>query len=717
MNMLWSLVASIIWKLVLPLVLAAVVICSVIFYSAFRKGPKSEGYEDTGQEHNTDLSPELKKTQDNKNNEVARSDTIITGGDVVAQGTNSQAPSGMGQESASSYPKKDIKNFKELELELYKLGDGPYLNSLSNLFWKRKDQKYWCERDKAGFGSSQEVLDHYFKYRFNYIDTSRVTEWDLQKYRYSLQVHLNAIKFLGDHPGMISSITNKKRGYDQEYLERRLNLMPGFVSELKKVQGQIKTTGPYEGAELFGYLYNNGSLLTKMHPKVYGCQEVAFPSVPNAFLSILEQLTTNYRPCPRDNDPNAPGTVGYKKAFNHKEMKWVDTGLRGKSGPKRRKPNAYSMQKTSTTLASPFGFDSFGEGRYSTGFAFNANECNIDDQYTWFENGYTFSKPWYTKEASTSPDFQPASFLGLQLNNLFYAAHGLIAPQNEVLARPTLKSVVAVVAEESENKDHSIKARISALIQCHIVNIYRLKENYSKVVVIVKGLNKKYSVYQPKSIAEDLVELMKSSLDEPSHHALVGARKSSMELLRQAWVVKLPENVTSEIKSLIGQSKHNMRPSLLDYAGRFSDSYQEKDILSQWAPVNCLKVVSDKKGESADGIKSYLRDLSHRQRSGVQINTIELNAIKLRIMDKPYKGYSSDDVLTACAVLGDEVTDYMIPQLTKVNRKKLREHCDDCLKRTSSLTINNHWGPDTYMKVLRKLDPQATRSSTNQVIP
>jgi hypothetical protein len=614
---------------------------------------------------------------------------------IPSTSSDKKVVSAQGSEKKSAAPLNNFRGLLSQNLEK-QFSHDPLL--LDFLAWDNSHNQYQCAKCNIGLCNEQDIVDH-FKHVSHPSYTSFDCVADFKSNRFTLRHHLNTLEFLDDYPKMISGLDAQKRRYDQEYLQRRQNSMfPGFIKELKKIQSTISAdNGVRAGAELFNHLYTTGRLLTKTHPEVYGVQAIAFPSIPTAFLSILQQLVDlTYRPCPRDNDYKAYGTSGYKKTFDPLHMRWNSSGDRGKSGPKVIKSTTRAMQKTSTNLASPFGTNNFMEGQYKVGLAFDASKCSIDDQYTWYKNGFTVEKPWYTKNQYDWPNYNPTSFFGIQVNNVFYAAHGESAPQREILARPSLESVVAVIAEENGLKD-----RVLALIQCHLVNIYRVREGFPVIVVMLMNMGTKiYHEYEPKQIAEDLLQLLKLKLSKQSLYnwtSCILSVDEVDELLRQVWVIKLPDEVSTELNSMIAAEQDGCKRSeLLSFAERFSDSYEDVDVLSQWAPKDCLKVLSDKKGESVDGIKQYLRDLSNRYLSKVSINEVEKSALKDKIMKQPYKGYSPEDVVSATAILGEDVMDLMIPQLRPKKLEKLEE---DCVSRLSLFSINYRWSTDTYRTI------------------
>ena len=140
----------------------------------------------------------------------------------------------------------------------------------------------------------------------------------------------------------------------------------------------------------------------------------------------------------------------------------------------------------------------------------------------------------------------------------------------------------------------------------------------------------------------------------------------------------------------------------MNLANRFSDVYDEVGILAHWAPTNCLEILSDKKGESVDAIKRYLRYLSGRYEASKEVSDTELNAVKDIIMNKPFKGYSPQDVISASAILGEVVMDRMISQLTPLKVEKLKEECSSKL---SFFSLSFKWPPiAVYRAISQRLD-------------
>lgn len=254
-----------------------------------------------------------------------------------------------------SEPLNQFRGLLSQRLEIEFAGSPTKLDHLS---WSSMTKSYRCAHCGVDLYDDQSIVDH-FKYANHPEHTLATLKTGMESNNHTLKHHLNAISFLDQHPEMVSDLTDKKRGYNQAYIEKRLNsMMPGFVGAVAKSQAKIKVDGRVKtGVERVEYLNARGNLLTKMHPEEYSSQATAFPSVPNAFLSILQQLTDlSYRPCPRDNDSRAPGTSGHKKKFDPAQMQWLDTGFGGKSGPKVFKSTTCSMQKKLNNLGVAFWF-------------------------------------------------------------------------------------------------------------------------------------------------------------------------------------------------------------------------------------------------------------------------------------------------------------------------------------------------------------------------
>lgn len=537
------------------------------------------------------------------------------------------------------------------------------LKQIKHLAYDYHTKGYACTCCGVTFSNAQQAQKHFSQNLTAHNQTSKHHNFRNVK---NLKDQVNALTHLLNSGNCLTSLDQTKRKYADSYATKTTpGLFPGFLTTASTIPPKASPANPVSH---FYTLLQNGHILTKSFPEMYGdtkSQQSTFQGIPTSFLSIFNQLTDqNYKPTPRDQKGRLAHGAGNpnKWVFNHQTSSWNCTQVRPKIGKKQPKPY---MQKNSTTLASPGGNHTFGGSNYATAIAYDANKSKIDDQYTWRKNAVTAEKWWYG--LSPAQKQNPSSFLGIQLQNLFCTADNTMAPQNEILARPNIDSVVATIAITD-----TISAKLTSFLQAKYINTFINGQPNSvnrEVPTLFKNAHGQYVLYKHKDIAEHIIRLffsyrVKSNLslsqDENSlaADALRMPKRTISKLYQKLGVTFLEQPIKDALHKLTTRldrsSAFNINTTTLkEWINAMPTSYTESyprfivaDYINSKQLSNNAKVAS---GANADIVKSLLRDATQKCLSGNKITNQEYSVI-IRELRLKRKIWRSRDVINAFCI-------------------------------------------------------------------
>jgi hypothetical protein len=571
------------------------------------------------------------------------------------------------------------------------LNNGENLSKLNSLVYIESTKGYGCVYCQIENMSSDNAVIHFQSHDISQEKFSRSGKI------ITLGGQIEALQLLkdGHHIGELNPRAYKNDKYPNAYISQNFpGLLPNFLKAIQSHQSK-PTTKPRDAVTFFYDQLKAGKILTKLHPLAYRSQETSHPGMPIASYIILQQLynPATYRPSPRDIEGNnANGkNISTKWRFNPTINEWKKGTVEKKSGPKRTDKGSKYMQKTSVTLASPFGFKGFAQDVYITGFAFNADMCLIDENYTWFNNAVTYSKWWYGSQAPYNSN-NPATFTGIQLANLFSKVRGNTAKQNEILARPNLDAVAAIVGVKQ-----SITSRLTAYSQAQWINTYYIfNRNIHKTIPVMLKTDGSeiYVEYDDNQLIEDLISVLWTDCNS---FILSNDNKDAFA------ISELMENGKPNIKTISGLKKNLLtvpfsreviveaidKVNISDKIPLFhkktiieqiqslkSDYYKDYTIVEFLTEDNSNGILSEKIGQQIDAMKKLLQTPTISPGSQLLREKIR-DALK-----KSYKGWNVEDIKNAINhfSINDQVVSDMISFITPNRCLDLCKQADESLK-------------------------------------
>ena len=540
------------------------------------------------------------------------------------------------------------------------------LEQIKHLAFDGRNQHYACTCCGKTFSTVRHTQQHFSQGNTAHNQSNKHPHFRHMK---NLADQINALTHMQKHGNSLTGLNQAKRKYDNSYAVKNLpGLFPGFLAAAATIPPESRSGSP---TKHFSTLLKNGHILTKSFPEMYGSASShrhTFQGIPTSFLSIFNQLSDEtYKPTPRDTSLFASGANNPNKwVFDCNTSSWMHTQVTPKVGRKQPKPY---MQKNSTTLASAGGNYTFGGSGYATAIAYDANKSRIDDQYTWRENAVTASKWWYG--SSPSKNQNPSSFLGVQLQNLFCTAQNETAPQNEILARPNIESVVASIAITD-----GISAKLSSFLQAKYINTFingRSSTISREVPTLIKRANGQYIPYSHQETAEHISRLFFSyriqhglslNTDEMrvAQDALAIPNSTVDKLYQKLGVAFIEKPIKDALNILANRLDANANLNI-DTTGlkrwinsmphSYSDSYPRfivADYVDSTQLSNNAKVAS---GANADIVKDLLRKTAGNCLSGNKVSN-QVYSVILKEIQSKRKIWRSPDVINAFCIFGNQ---------------------------------------------------------------